>query len=163
VPKSALVVTFCAALALPTCARREEAPTRVSSEGRPAPMLLSHDAYITAIEQSLARIAGNARRVWIDGAGAVWLTSSELHSHRARRGNGFKKCPGEPTLWLDPPVRRQGERVDFHIVEAAGGRALGRVYEFSCSHGTCQLKDQYGTNPELIVLTCGTGEEFGGR
>ena len=81
-------------------------------------MLLSHDSYLASIDASLDRLSPEAKRVWIDGDGALWVSQSKLDSRHAKRGGGYDHCPGEPTLWLDVPVERGPERVDFHVVEA---------------------------------------------
>jgi hypothetical protein len=155
-------LTLCAVLILLACARRERAEEETTPSSPGDQILLSRSAYLIAIDASLAQIREGAQRPWIDDAQAVRLTRSELNSRQARRGNGFRKCPGEPTLWVEAPVQRAGNNVDLHVVEAVPGRASGRTYVFVCADGNCRLKEEYGTN-ESILLTCGPGVEFGSQ
>ena len=153
-------LTLCGVLILLACARREQAAEETTPSSPGDQILLSRDAYLIAIDASLVQIREGAQRPWIDDAHAVRLTRSELNSRQARRGNGFRKCPGEPTVWVESPVQRVGNRVDLHVVEAVRGRVSGRTYVFVCADSNCRLKEEYGTN-ESILVTCGPGVEFG--
>jgi hypothetical protein len=153
-------LTLGAVLILLACAHHEEAAETPILIAARDPILLPRDVYLSAIDASLARLRQGVQQLWIVDSQAVALTRSELRSRRVRRGNGFRKCPGEPTLWVDAPVQRAGGDVDLHVVEAAPGRAAGHAYTFLCADGNCRLNDEYGTN-ESILVTCGPGVEFG--
>ena len=154
--RHAPVVALCALLGVSACSRHRSPAMEVDAQ---PPLPLSRDGYLGAIDSSLARMRGKAKRVWIDGAGSVWLTPSELRLRRVQRGNGFRKCPPEATLRIDAPVTRSADRVDLRLTEGGPDRSLPRMYEFVCVGGQCRLKRAYPTN-ELVVATCGPGAEF---
>jgi hypothetical protein len=155
-----LIVGLYALLGTGACTRHRPPATEVSAEVTQPPLAISREAYLGAIDSSLARIRGKAKRVWIEGAGSVWLTPLELRARRAKPGTGFRTCPPEPTLRLDVPVTRSANRVDLRVTEGGPGGSLPRMYEFVCAGDQCQLRDDYPTN-ELVVATCGPGVEFG--
>lgn len=149
-----LIVGLCALLGVGAC-RHHGPEAQRAAEPDPPPLPISRDAHLAAIDVSLGR-RGTAERVWINGAGGVWLTPSDMRVRRAGRGDGYRrKCPGEPHLWIELPVVHSSRRVDLHVGESGrGAQTLARVFEFVCADGRCQTRGEYDTN-ELIATTCG--------
>lgn len=160
--KHSFTIALCAALTASACSRHEAGANEVAVAPATPQLLLTRDAYLGAVDSLLKGMRGKAKRVWIEGPGAVWLTQADLHRLQARRGNGFRNCPGEPTLVLKVPVQRAPHRVEFYMIERAGGNPLPSVFQFACADGRCSLRAHLYTN-ELMVGTCGPGVEFGLR
>ncbi len=147
-----VAIAFVAQCVVAACASRNSQNLVDRESGATA--FLSREAYLIALDSSLARLGQTGKRVFIYGADSrLPFTAEDLRVRRVKLAESASVCPGQAALWFQAPQRQEYGHIRLDVVEATGesGLAGGRSYLFGCTLGTCRLEGDGPTNSDYMV------------